>query len=164
MKELLTDIQNRLLAEVPELKYVDMDWGQLDFYNPHPPVKFPCALIDINSVQWSNVLKKGQMGLATTVITVADLRLSNTSGAAPQSQKDKAMEIFDVLEKIHIALHGWTAHASYTSLIRQTNTLRRREDGVKFYQITFTTEVKDDSAIPQYSIRAATPNVTIDVL
>lgn len=164
MKQLLTDIQNRLLAEVPELKYVDIDWGQLDFYNPHPPVKFPCALIDISNVQWSNVLKKGQMGLATVVITVADLRLSNTSGAAPQGQKDKAMEIFEVLKNIYVALHGWTSHATYSGLIRQANTLRRREDGVKLYQITFTTEVKDYSAIPQQTTQQAGITVYVDML
>ena len=42
MKQLLIDLQQRLLTEVPELKYVDLDWGQLSYYFPNPPVQWPC--------------------------------------------------------------------------------------------------------------------------
>ncbi len=164
MKQIITDIQNRLIAEVPELKYVDMDWGQLDYYNPHPPVKFPCALIDTPNIQWSNVLNKAQLGVVTVAITIADLRLSNSSNAAPAIQKNKAMEIFDILQKIHIALHGWTAHQSYTGLMRQSNAIRRREDGVKLHQIIFTTEVKDNSAIRQFETKEAELKVKVKLI
>ena len=32
----------RLQEQVPDLRYIAEDWGQLDFYNDAPPVKFPC--------------------------------------------------------------------------------------------------------------------------
>lgn len=41
MNVLLTDVQDRLISQVTDLKYVDEDWGQLDDYSPHFPVKWP---------------------------------------------------------------------------------------------------------------------------
>lgn len=157
MKQLLTDLQNRIIAEVPALRYVDIDWGQLSYYFPHPPIQWPCALIDITNVQWSNVLKNGQLGMATIQISVADLRLTNTSGKAPQGQKDNALAIWDILNKVYVALQGWAGDKSYAGLMRTANSQTRREDGVRIYQITFTTEIKDNAAIPVLDTTAATP-------
>jgi hypothetical protein len=69
MEKLLTDIQDRLAAApMPDghaqprkndrlFEYVDLDWGQCDFYaGQMPPVKFPCALLDINAATYPNAL------------------------------------------------------------------------------------------------------------
>lgn len=79
MKQLLIDIQNRLQATVPALKYNDEDWGQLDYYNVAQPVKYPCALINISSITWSNQGDFVQQGLVSITITVCDVKLANTS-------------------------------------------------------------------------------------
>lgn len=149
MQKLLTDTLDRLKAEVSALKYIDEDWGQLDFYFPNPPVKFPCALVDATQVNWSNQGRRGQMGLVQVKVRIADMKLSNTSNAAPQAQKDKAFAIYDVLQAVHRALHGWTGASHYTALIRATMTRAKREDGVRIYELTFTTEITDNSAAPE---------------
>ena len=145
MKDLLTDVQFKLQQSVPELKYVDEDWGQLDYFSSNPPVKWPCALIDITNASWSNTLKTVQMGLVQIKIRVADLRISNTSGRAPQNQKDKSFAIFDLLKSIHKSLHGWTGHKHYSALIRTSSTRLKRSDGIRIYEITYTTELIDNS-------------------
>ena len=40
MKHILSAVMERLQAEVPELQYIAEDWGQMDFYQDTPPVKF----------------------------------------------------------------------------------------------------------------------------
>ena len=46
IKTILLAVQQRLAERVPELAYIDKNWGQLDY--EAPPVKWPCALLDID--------------------------------------------------------------------------------------------------------------------
>ena len=50
MKEILEAVMRRLKEQVPDLAYVSEDWGQMDYYNEAPPVKFPCALISVSHI------------------------------------------------------------------------------------------------------------------
>lgn len=160
MKKLLTDIQARIIAQVPALKYVDEDWGQLDYYNPNPPVKFPCCLIDSNQASWSNQARNMQMGLVEITITLADFRLSNSSGAAPANQKTKSFEIYDTLNDVFQALQGWSGDQSYSRLVRTRSSKRKREDGVRMYDTVFSVELYDSNAVPSVNKVAASPQVT----
>lgn len=155
MDKLLIDITERLTEKVPALKYIDEDFGQLDYYSNHPPVKYPCALVDATEATWTNTLKREQTGLVQVVIRVADLKLSNTSGKAPQGQKDKAFAVFTILKDVYKALQGWTGSQHYAGLIRMSNKRIKRDDGVRIYEIRFTTQLKDSSAVA----RPATVNL-----
>ena len=50
MKTILNAVMQRLKEQVSELRYISEDWGQLDYYETMPPVKFPCALVSIDRV------------------------------------------------------------------------------------------------------------------
>lgn len=52
MKNIFLDIQNKL-SNITELKYIDKNWGQLLY--EQPPVKFPCALLDIANVNYTQL-------------------------------------------------------------------------------------------------------------
>ena len=53
IKTILLAVQQRLAERVPELAYIDKNWGQLDY--EAPPVKWPCALLDIDEVPFSQI-------------------------------------------------------------------------------------------------------------
>lgn len=159
MKKLLQDIQARIIAQVPTLKYVDEDWGQLDYYNPNPPTKFPCCLIDSTQASWSNQARNLQMGTVEITITVANLRLSNSSGAAPTNQKAKSFEIYDTLNQVFQALQGWSGDKSYSKLIRLRSSKKKREDGVRIYETVFSVELYDSNAVPNQLTAPASPSV-----
>lgn len=161
MKKLITDIQNRLMAAVPALKYVDLDWGQLDFFYPHPPVQWPCALIDITQASYTNAAHRTQLGLVQIAINIVDLRLNNSSGKAPQTQKDNALKIYELLEAIFVALQGWTGDKAYSGLIREQYSKRSREDGITIHQLVFTTEMKDNAAMPVTDTAPATIKINL---
>lgn len=148
MKQLLTDIQTRLIAKVTALKYVDEDWGQLDFYSPNPPVKFPAAVIDCINATYTDEGKLVQLGRVQVRIRIADQKLSNTSGNAPSSQKSNAFAIYTTLASIHAALHGWSGNAAYSKLIRQSLKRETRSDGMRVHEIIYTTQLVDDGAMP----------------
>lgn len=149
MKNILQAIQNRL-SEVTELKYIDEDWGQLDYYSQNMPVQWPCCLIDLNSLDYNNTgvdrfqtVRVRQMAKASVKITLANLKLSNTSFQAPQLQKDNAWLIWDLAQKVHEKLHGWNPEEKCSYLIRKNLQRNLREDGVQEYQILYDFEIKD---------------------
>jgi hypothetical protein len=161
MKQILNSILDRLTTEIPALKYVDENWGQLDYFAPQHPVKYPCALADIDNAQWSNIGNLCQTGLAQVRITVANLRLGNTSKAAPSTQREKAFEIVDLMGNVHRALHGWTPTEHAGRLTRTATRLVQREDGIKQYEILFSLQIADETARPQHTTISVTPKIII---
>lgn len=159
MKQLLTDIQNRLKT-VTALKYIDEDWGQLDYFNVAQPVKYPCALINIASVQYSNMAKKVQQGLGTVVITIADLKLANSSANAPQLQKQAAWKVFDIIADVYKALHGWNGASHYGPLTRVSLTRKKNDEGLNLFDVAFSFTIKDVDAMPAQNRHSP---VTIEV-
>lgn len=144
MKTFLEAIQNKL-ATIPALKYIDEDWGQMDSYSPNPPAKFPCALIDITAMDFSNIGKDNsanptnrQLADGTVTFIIANAKLSNTSHRAPQSQKDNAWSIWTIIEDLHKKVHGWKPTEDSGALMRSGFKRIRRDDGIQEYQITYS--------------------------
>ena len=144
MKVVLQNIQN-ILATIPELKYIDEDWGQLDDYSPNPPTQFPLVLIDIGSLQYSDISRdrsavpvNRQMATGTIVLNIANLKLTNTSYKAPQMQKDQAWSIWDIVETIHQKLHGIAFGGSAGAMMRTNMRKVKRDDGIQEYEVTYT--------------------------
>lgn len=148
MKELIQQIQNRLTAQVPALKYIDQDWGQMDFY-PNPPVKFSCALIDIQSVQYSNSGEFIQQGTALIVIRLFDMRLYNSSQAAPDAQKENAKKIWQLIEDVNKALHGQNfLQDGYGLPMREQLRRTKRDDGCYQTELFYTVQFTDTTCQP----------------
>ena len=140
MKEILLSIQNRL-AEVAALKYIDEDWGQLDLYQNDTPVNWPCCLFDVGTGTFDNVARGGQNALFMLELTVAKLRLTNTSLRAPKSQKDHAWEIHGILQGIHEKLQTFRPGQNCSGLIRTSTKRIRRDDGIQEYRVAYSFEV-----------------------
>ena len=143
-KEVLKSIQD-ILTPIPGMRYVDEDWGQLDDYSSNPPTQFPLALIDIGNLQYSDIGKdktatpqNRQMATGTIVISIANLKLTNTSARAPQSQKDKAWAIWDIVESVHAKLHGVAVGGSAGAMMRTAMRKVKRDDGIQEYEVTYT--------------------------
>lgn len=144
MKLVLQNIQT-ILTTIPELKYVDEDWGQLDDYSPNPPTQFPLVLIDIGNLQFSDIGKdrnatpeNRQMATGTIVLSVADVKLTNTSGRAPQTQKDAAWSIWDIIESVHEKIHGTRVEGSVGAMMRTNMRKVKRDDGIQEYEVAYT--------------------------
>jgi hypothetical protein len=164
MKELIDDIKTRLQG-VTELKYIDEDWGQLDYYSAAPPVKFPCALIDIDNVRWSDEGNQTQIGIANVVVRLANMRLSNSNVKAPAGQKAKSLSFFDTVMHIHQKLHTWSGAKNNGPLTRIGYRKVKRDDGIREIEMIFAVEITDDSARKVYSkkmIQAAGLQITVE--
>lgn len=174
MEKLLTDIQNRLAgASMPAeyaqtrkndrlFEYVDLDWGQCDFYaGQMPPVKFPCALLDINSATYSNEGRGVQIGIITIQVRILNMILSNSSAQVPKGQRNKAARMFALIRATNRLLHGFHGEG-YGQLTKQTITRVKRPDGLKEYALTYSVQITDDSAAPIHQRTSATLVVTAE--
>src|SRR5690625_6617264 len=93
-KEVLEAIQKQINDGVESINYVDEDWGQLDFYGPQIPVKWPCVLINIAGANFSNIGRDNnltppnrQIADQTVELDRKSTRLTNSSYKAPNTQK-----------------------------------------------------------------------------
>lgn len=126
------------LASTAEINYVAQNWGQLDFYGNQPPVHFPCVLIDATAATYEELGKNPDLlpsnrqkitGMLS--ITVANVPPHNPSSNAPETLRNDALKIFELMEIVHRQLHGWN------SLIRTSFNKSRREDGIQEYTIDY---------------------------
>lgn len=159
MKQLLTDIKTRL-TQVAELKYIDTDWGQLDI--PNPPVKFPCALVDIMQGSFSDQAHGSQTGLLEISVRIAYMPLSPGSTGANTDQQSKALLIFDLIASINSSLHCWhQAGSNYGPLTRTAIRKAKRLDGIREYQVNYRVDLKDSSAVKPV-LKATVTSIKID--
>jgi len=149
MKTIIDNIQAKLQT-LPGLKYVDEDWGQLDYYSPNFPVQWPCALIDVTNAAYSDTGKdrtkdpqQRQIAECYLTLSIANLKLTNTSGRAPKPQKDNARSIWELIEDVHKAVHGWNPEAMAGKLIRRGMQRVKRDDGVQEYTLSYSFGLTD---------------------
>ena len=149
MKALLEKIQQKV-SEIAELKHIDENWGQLDYYSPNMPVQYPCALIDVQQVQFTDLGKditkkplQRQIGTVQIKITVANMRLTNSSMQAPRIQKEEVWAIWGIIEKIHQQLHGVSLLPNVTPLIRTSQNRTLRDDGLQEYEVYYRCEIQN---------------------
>lgn len=159
INDILNLVTTRLNTEISGIKYIDQDWGQLDYYNDSPPVAWPCVLIELQGGNWRDQAKKVQDAVLSISLTVADIRDSNTSFKSPTAQKERANQIWVLLENIHKALHGWKPQlvegstTVYGTLSRVSNRKLKRDDGIRQFEIIYSFGCVDSSALePIYNI------------
>jgi hypothetical protein len=146
-KTILANLKLKL-EETPGLNHIDEDWGQLDDYSPNFPVQWPCALIDITAANYTNLgqdwqrkPQNRQQAEMMLTVTVANLKLTNTSRHAGNIQHDAAAHIFDLVQFVHEQLHGFSPHPQAGKMIRQSMQRVKRDDGVQQYEIVYGFEL-----------------------
>ncbi|HMP91904.1 MAG TPA: hypothetical protein PKD90_03480 [Phnomibacter sp.] len=142
MEQLIQWIIQRL-GQVPGLKYVAYNWGQLDYYDtPMPPVQWPCALIEVQQANYTNLGLLQQQGVITLGVVVAAMPIGNTSAQAPAAQVQQALAWWQLLEAVHKALHGQqpvngSQQPVSGPLSRTMGRRLRRDDGIQCWELSY---------------------------
>lgn len=135
MKQIFLAIQDRLADQVPALQYIDKNWGQLNL--PQPPVKWPCCLIDLDSIDYSQATDRCRLAEASISLIVADQHTVRSSAKAPS--KSNAFDILDVLEAVIEALEGYRVPDTTQALTRTRLQKTYSDQSYDVYTLTFTT-------------------------
>lgn len=136
MKTIYQSILNRLLAEVPELKWIDLDKGQMRF--ERPPVLFPAALINLQVPNSQNLNSTKQLVRAQVSIKLCFDFTGNTDANTPEEHRLNSLAYFDVVDKVFSKLQGWGTD-ELNPLERVNQYDEQRPDAYKISVITFST-------------------------
>lgn len=144
-------LQAKIATDVPEVKWIDQEFGQLESYNDRyrPAVLFPCVLIDFAGWSFDESSGRGQTGVGRIVLRVGYPPFTYSSSITPQAQKEKALFAFEIEHKLYKQLHGWT-FAPFSPFVRRRVDTEKREDDIRVRVIEFESNVKDGSAIKTY--------------
>jgi hypothetical protein len=160
--QLFIDISNRLKERVPELKWIDQDFGQLERYKYRAPVSFPAALIDFAQATYEEVSQLEQITDLVITVRLAFAPWSQSYQDAPLDVKEKALEFYKIEQKVYAALHGWSplppaawgGTENYTQPFRRMSAASEQregdEEGLRVRVVTFTTQINDELALRIY--------------
>lgn len=143
------ELVNRLKTEVPELRYIDQDFGQLENYTTMPPVSFPCVLIELGEFDFEDFAGKNtQQGQGMVLIRFATEAWSQSNNLATQQIRETALAYYDIEQKIHLALHGWRA-TGFSKLLRRKAVKEQRDDtNLRVRILAYTTSFEDETTMP----------------
>ena len=140
-KQIYLSISARLNSLVPDLKWIDYDWGQLN--DERPSVAYPCALIDIafpdcrNLAEGTGVVE--QRVNASITIKLAFEPLGASQVTAPEESRMTALKPLDTIAVLHTALQGWNGDGTFGGLARRRAGAIPRRDKLKVYNIVYET-------------------------
>jgi len=94
-----------LLAEIDEIRYIDLDAGQLKLEKP--PVAYPFVLVKIDENTVQDVEHTFQIIQANISLTVGDKYLSETNNLTTAEIREKGLKYLELCEKIYQKLQGY---------------------------------------------------------
>lgn len=144
MKIIYNKIVERLKT-IADLKFIDLDKGQLDYYANRPNVAFPAALVNIEIPECEDETNTIQRVRAQVIIRTAFDYTGETSAATPESVRETSLSYFEVIESVYKALQGYSDNE--IELISRASVRQEpREDGYKVSQIIFNVWFDDMTA------------------
>lgn len=133
-----------LIAEVPEIKWIDMDFGQLDSTDSRPAVAFPCALISIDFPDIADLGNKKQKPQVLINVRLGFNYAGETSHSTPEQAKSRALAYYAIVKAVYAKLQGQRLGGSQLRRIRQVEAATPQR--VKVVDMPFRTEFIDESA------------------
>jgi hypothetical protein len=140
-KQIYLDVSARLLAKVPELQWIDYDWGQLN--DESPAIAYPCALIDI-SFPDCKTLAEGpeateQLVNATITIKLAFQPFGDSRAGINADVQNIGLKPLDTVALVHKKLQAWGGNGTFAGLSRRRAGSTPRRDRLKVYTIIYET-------------------------
>ncbi len=141
---LFLDLSDRLAAEVPDLAWIDHDWGQ-DQTELRPALAYPAALIDFSGTAYEAMGGLSQWATATLTVRLFMDNYSQSHVEAPDESRRQALACYALERQVVEALHGWSPPGGYCQeLTRTADGAENRNDiGLRVRTLTFTTAFED---------------------
>jgi len=159
---LLTAMQERIGAVVPEIACVDQDRGQLNT-KVRPAVQWPCVLIDMETFAYDNLGANVQTAEGTVSVLLGFAPNGPTASGTPEEYKEMALGYYELEWKLNKALHGWIAGEGFGYLTRTSAKCQHRTDGYRVREIRYSLAFDDRSTQPGVTYVAVTPVITGEV-
>lgn len=126
------------LQEITELRWIDLDKGQIDRYDLRPPLAFPAVLIGIQYTRAESIGNRSQQVEALINLRLVVDYSGPTSAATPTQARQESLSYFQLAESVFDKLQGHK-EAQFNRLDRRSMREERRQDGLKVINIAFAT-------------------------
>jgi hypothetical protein len=104
MKNVFKEIQTKIAAAVPAIRWVDFNLGQLN--EEKPPVSWPCLLVGFGSASYSRLGPTQDVGELNVEITLGFLLRERTHSKNTENYRDEALAHLDTVDAVIVALKG----------------------------------------------------------
>ncbi len=155
MLHIFEKIRETILQKVPDIKWIDMDEGQLDLFDQAIPCDFPCVLIDFPQARFDDLGDLAQIAEITVQLKVIFKLYEKFNSAVPQKFKQQAFDHLNIVWAIMKALHGLESNdpdpaRQFSKLIRREFVKDPNYIDPKVYTLTFTTTIQDNTLQKEY--------------
>ncbi|KAA2245507.1 hypothetical protein F0L74_05990 [Chitinophaga agrisoli] len=160
-ESLYQQIIQRVTEKVPEVRYIDLDLGQLENYELRPPVSWPCLLIDLDESRYSDTGNKlYQVVELAITFRIGLVKYTDSNNLTPTNIRPNALKYFRLENKLFMALHGWEPEG-FGPLTRFGAGTEKRDDDIRVRVVRYQLCYTDMTAAPQ-STKVARPTPTIN--
>lgn len=140
MEEVYTACLEALLADVPELKHIDLNTGQLNS-QAMPPLNYPALLLRFEVGEYEDRLEDVQTGFMRVTASVIHRVYGRTHSLETPQLRAAALEHLRLNRKVKWALHG-VAGENFTALVNRSFMDDDRPD-LRIYSLTFDTTITE---------------------
>jgi hypothetical protein len=144
LANIFTKVLLRLKNQVPELRYIDQDLGQLENYDIRPAVSWPCCLIDVEEFKFSEAGNdRRQIGEGIISLRVGLVRYSDSNNLVSENVRANALQYYEIENKINVALHAWKDQG-FSRLLRRVCATERRDDDIRVRVVKYAISYEEN--------------------
>lgn len=153
-------IQARIKDQCPDIRYIDQDVGQLDYYETRPPISWPAVLLDFGSFDFKDIGEHVQMGNGRVTLRLAFSPFSSANSLVPDITKEKALLFYEIEYRLHMALHAWEATDFSGNMVRRSAKTEMRDDPFRVRELQYELNFEDYSTQFGRNKHLARPKIT----
>lgn len=149
MEEIFISIMERIAEMMPELSYIDEDYGQLELTEEQDsyPVTLPCVLIGNTESDWNDIgygVQKSESFITVRLVMDCYDDTHYTSGTY-----EKVRERQLKAKELYKALQGFQCAEEATPLVRVKSRDYSLSGNIKVYETMFSFTLHDESAMQE---------------
>jgi len=160
---LYESIRAKIKQDLPGVKWIDLDSGQLDNPEQNYPFPFPAVFVDFPNIDWVDAGERMQNGAVQVNVRIAFRIYNQTHSNTQDNAYDtfgKAMDALAMVTTIHSKMQGFSDGLTFNRLTRVSTSTEKRSDGLKVLNMIYACSARDKSAMKQYDI-VTVPTITI---
>lgn len=149
MEEIFIAIMEHIAETMPELSYIDEDYGQLEPNEDQDnyPVTFPCVLIGNTESDWNDIGYGVQKSESLVTVRLAIDCYDDTHYTSGTYQKVRERQL--KAKELYKALQGFQCAEEATPLVRVKSRDYSLPGNIKVYETMFSFTMHDESAMQE---------------
>lgn len=149
MEEIFIAIMEHIAETMPELSYIDEDYGQLEPTEDQDsyPVTFPCVLIGNTESDWNDIGYGVQKSESLVTVRLAIDCYDDTHYTSGTYQKVRERQL--KAKELYKALQGFQCAEEATPLVRVKSRDYSLPGNIKVYETMFSFTLHDESAMQE---------------